>query len=106
MRHLFIANHIFCPSESEPFLNILLADDRHDFHGFPRQSIINAVYAAHAVLALEATVKELTRQNEKLESDLAAQLEVSSELQAGLEEQKTNAASILLERALIILLMG
>lgn len=50
--------------------------------------------AREAVVVLESTVKELTRQNDKLESDLAAQLEVSSELQAGLEDQKAQAASI------------
>lgn len=47
-----------------------------------------------AVVALESTVKELTRQNDKLESDLAAQLDVSSGLQASLEDQKAQAASI------------
>ena len=46
------------------------------------------------MVALESTVKELTRQNEKLESDLEAQLKVISELQASLEEQKAEAASI------------
>ena len=45
-------------------------------------------------MALESTVKELTRQNDKLESDLAAQFEVSSELQASLEHQKAQAASM------------
>ena len=49
--------------------------------------------AREAVVALESTVKELTRQNDKLESDLAAQVEVSSELKARLEEQKAQAAS-------------
>jgi chromosome segregation ATPase len=50
--------------------------------------------AREAVVALESTVKELTRQNDKLESDLAAQVEVGSELQSSLEAEKTQAASV------------
>jgi len=50
--------------------------------------------AREAMVALESTVKELTRQNDKLESDLAAQLEVSSDLQSNLEEKKAQAVSI------------
>jgi len=45
-------------------------------------------------VALKSTVKELTRQNDKLESDRATQLEVSSELQASLEDHKAQAVSI------------
>tara|TARA_R110001592_G_scaffold254129_3_gene517500 strand:+ start:46288 stop:47316 length:1029 start_codon:yes stop_codon:yes gene_type:complete len=47
-----------------------------------------------AVIALESTVKALTGQNEKLESDLAVQEENSSELQAHLEERSNKADSI------------
>lgn len=47
-----------------------------------------------AVIALESTVKALTRQNEKLESDLVVQEEYSSELQVNLEERSTKADSI------------
>ena len=50
------------------------------------------------VVALETTVKDLTRHNEKLESELASQVERRSELQAALEEEKARVAS--LERAL------
>jgi hypothetical protein len=50
--------------------------------------------AREAMVALESTVKELTKQNDKLESDLAAQLEVSSDLQSNLEEKKAQAVSI------------
>lgn len=49
--------------------------------------------ARETVVALESTVKELNRLNDKLESDLAAQVEVSSELKARLEDQKALAAS-------------
>jgi chromosome segregation ATPase len=50
--------------------------------------------AREAMVALESTVKELTRQNDKLESDLAVQLEVSSDLQSNLEEKKAQTVSI------------
>jgi predicted nucleic acid-binding Zn-ribbon protein len=46
------------------------------------------------VVALESTIKELTRHNAKLESDLANQVESQSELQATLEEKRARAASI------------
>lgn len=46
------------------------------------------------MVVLESTIKELTRQNDKLESDLAAQLEVSSDLQSNLEDKKAQAVSI------------
>lgn len=50
--------------------------------------------AREAMVALESTVKELTRQNDRVESDLAAQVKVSSELQASLQEQKAQTTSI------------
>jgi len=50
--------------------------------------------AREAMVALESTVEELTRQNDRLESDLVAQVEVSSELKARLEDQKAQTVAI------------
>ena len=46
------------------------------------------------VIALESIVKTLTKQNEKLQSELSVQEGSSSELQAHLEERSTKADSI------------
>ncbi len=46
------------------------------------------------IVALETSVTELTRQNEKLDSELAARLEHNTALKASLEEQKAATASI------------
>jgi chromosome segregation ATPase len=46
------------------------------------------------IIALETRVTELTRQNEKLDSELAARVENNTALQASLEEQKTATTSI------------
>lgn len=46
------------------------------------------------IIALETNVTELTRQNEKLDSELAARVENSTALQTSLEEQKAATASI------------
>ncbi len=47
-----------------------------------------------AIIALETSVKELTRQNEKLESELVAQVENNTALQTSLEEQRAATTSI------------
>jgi chromosome segregation ATPase len=46
------------------------------------------------IIALETRVTELTRQNEKLDSELAARVENNTALQASLEEQKAATTSI------------
>ena len=46
------------------------------------------------IIALEASVTELARQNDKLDSELAARVENITALQASLEEQKSATASI------------
>ncbi len=46
------------------------------------------------IVALETSVTELNRQNEKLELDLSARIESNNALQASLEEQKSAVASI------------
>ncbi len=47
-----------------------------------------------AIIALETTVTELTRQNEKVESERAIEVESYTALQAVLEEQKADTVSI------------
>lgn len=48
-------------------------------------------------MALKTTVKELTRQNEKLESDFSIQVESNATLRNSLEDQTTRTDSILQE---------
>ncbi|MGB0867182.1 MAG: hypothetical protein ACPGSC_11770, partial [Granulosicoccaceae bacterium] len=46
------------------------------------------------IIALETSMKELTRQNEKLDSELVARVENNTALQAAFEEQKAATTSI------------
>jgi FtsZ-binding cell division protein ZapB len=46
------------------------------------------------IIALETSVTELSRQNEKLDSELAAQVEINTALQSSFEEQKAATAAI------------
>ncbi|MAL95874.1 MAG: hypothetical protein CME40_12425 [Haliea sp.] len=50
--------------------------------------------AREAVVALETKVNELTRQKDKLESDIATHLEANAELQESLDDQKSLTVSV------------
>lgn len=88
--------------QAENRLMVLLDQERQEakaaeskLSGNLEKVTLKAQIQRDAIIALETTVTELTRQNEKLDSELVTRVENITALQAALDEQKAATSAIM-----------